>query len=42
MGEVYNSFKLGNVDIVNTSKENYTEYVGTMGYKKKRIQRKKL
>lgn len=35
MGEVYNSFKLGNVDIVNTSKENYTEYVGTMGYNKK-------
>ena len=35
MGEIYNSFKLGNIDIVNTSIKNYTDYVGTMGYNKK-------
>ncbi len=35
MGEIYNSFKLGNIDIINTSVANYSEYVGTMGYNKK-------
>ena len=35
MGEIYNSFKLGNIDIINTSLRNYTDYVGTMGYNKK-------
>lgn len=35
MGEIYNSFKLGNIDIINTLSSNYTEYVGTMGYNKK-------
>ena len=35
MGEIYNSFKLGNIDIINTSTINYSEYIGTMGYNKK-------
>ena len=32
MGEVYNAFKLGYVDIINTSNLNYKEYVGKIGY----------
>ena len=32
VGELYNAFKLGNIDIVNTSNRNYTEYIGTIGY----------
>lgn len=35
MGEIYNSFKLGNIDIINTSNIKYSEHVGTMGYNKK-------
>ena len=35
MGEIYNSFKLDNIDIINTSSNNYSEYIGTMGYNKK-------
>jgi len=35
IGEAFNSFKLGNVDIVNTYKTNYTDYVGTIGYNKR-------
>lgn len=35
MGEIYNSFKLGNIDIVNTFSTSYTEHIGTMGYNKK-------
>ena len=35
MGEICNSFKLGNIDIINTSLSNYQDYVGTMGYNKK-------
>ncbi len=34
-GEIFNAFKLGNIDIVNTSKTNIEDYVGTMGYNKK-------
>ena len=34
MGEVYNDFKLGNLDIVTTSSNNFEEYVGTVGYNK--------
>ena len=34
-GEIFNSFKLGNVDAINTYMTNYAEYVGTMGYNKK-------
>lgn len=35
MGEVYNSFKLGNIDLVHTANLNYEEYIGSMGYQKK-------
>ena len=35
IGEMFNSFKLGNIDIINTQMTNYTDYVGTMGYNKK-------
>ena len=34
-GEIFNTFKLGNIDITNTYMPNYYEYVGTMGYNKK-------
>lgn len=32
MGDVYNNFKTGNIDMVHTSNINYQEYVGSMGY----------
>ena len=32
MGEVFNSFKLSNIELINTTNFNYQEYVGTMGY----------
>ncbi len=35
IGEMFNSFKLGNIDIINTMMPNYSDYVGTMGYNKK-------
>ncbi len=35
MGEIFNSFKLGNIDVINTYMPNYSDYVGTMGYNKK-------
>lgn len=35
MGEVYNSFRLGNIDLVHTGNVNYEEYIGSMGYQKK-------
>lgn len=35
MGEVYNSFKLGNIDLVHTANLNYEEYIGSIGYQKK-------
>lgn len=35
MGEIYNSFKLNNIDIINTASTNYTDHIGTMGYNKK-------
>lgn len=34
MGELYNSFKLGNVDIFTTSNLNLEQYIGTIGYAK--------
>ena len=33
MGEVYNAFKLGNLDLITTQSLNYEEYIGTIGYK---------
>lgn len=35
MGEIFNSFKLGNMDIINTNMQNYAEFVGTMGYNRR-------
>lgn len=35
MAEVYNAFKMGNVDFVNTSNLNYSNYIGTIGYSTK-------
>ena len=34
MGEVYNSFKLGNIDVVSTSNNQLENYIGTIGYTK--------
>ena len=32
IGEVYNSFKMGNIDVLNTSSSQYKNYIGTLGY----------
>ena len=34
IGEIYNSFKLGNIDIFTTSNLNLEQYIGTIGYSK--------
>lgn len=34
MGEAYNSFKIGNIDFINTSNPNFQEYIGTIGFNK--------
>lgn len=33
IGELYNDFRMGNLDVVNTTNTNYAEYIGTAGYK---------
>lgn len=35
MAEVYNAFKMGNVDFIGTRNLNYTDYIGTIGYSTK-------
>ena len=35
MGEVYNAFKIGNIDLFTTNTLNLEEYIGTIGYNKK-------
>lgn len=35
MGEAYNAFKIGNIDILNTQSVNIEEYIGTLGYRAK-------
>ena len=35
MGEVYNAFKIGNIDMFTTKTLNLEEYIGTIGYHKK-------
>lgn len=35
MAEVYNAFKMGNVDFVTTANLNYRDYIGTLGYSTK-------
>ena len=37
VGELYNAFKLGNVDLVSTSNVNIQDYIGTIGYSTKEI-----
>lgn len=37
VGEVYNSFKLGNIDILTTANINLEQYIGTIGYAKREI-----
>lgn len=32
IGEVYNSFKLGNTDVISTENENLKQYIGEIGY----------
>ncbi|MBQ9298311.1 MAG: hypothetical protein IJ223_04705 [Clostridia bacterium] len=34
-GELYNAFKIGNVDMLVTENDNYAEYVGTIGFETK-------
>lgn len=34
MGEAFNSFKIGNIDLINTSNANFGEYIGTIGFNK--------
>lgn len=33
-GEAYNGFKIGNLDLLNTSNPNFEEYIGTIGFNK--------
>ena len=35
MGEVYNAFKIGNIDLLTTRTLNVEDYIGTIGYQKK-------
>ena len=37
IGELYNSFKIGNLDLIGTSNDNLQEYIGTIGYSSKEI-----
>lgn len=37
IGELYNSFKLGNIDLISTTNMNVHEYIGTIGYNQKEI-----
>ncbi len=34
MGEAYNNFKMGNIDVLDTSNPNFQEYIGTIGFEK--------
>ena len=37
IGELYNAFRLGNIDMVSTNNNNIQEYIGTIGYSTKEI-----
>lgn len=37
IGELYNSFKIGNIDMISTSNPNLQEYIGTIGYSKREM-----
>lgn len=37
VGELYNSFKIGNIDLISTTNDNVQEYIGSIGYSSKEI-----
>ena len=37
IGELYNSFKIGNIDLIATANDNLQEYIGTIGYSSKEL-----
>ncbi len=37
VGELYNSFKIGNIDLISTANDNLQEYIGTIGYSSKEL-----
>ena len=37
MGEAYNNFKMGNIDLLDTSNPNFQDYIGTIDLKKQNI-----
>lgn len=37
IGELYNSFKIGNIDLISTTNNNLQEYIGSIGYSSKEI-----
>lgn len=37
IGELYNSFKIGNIDLIATTNENLQQYIGTIGYSSKEL-----
>lgn len=37
VGELYNSFKIGNIDLISTTNDNLQEYIGTIGYSSKEM-----
>ncbi len=41
VGELYNSFKLGNLDLISTENDNLTNYIGTIGYSSKEMKDRK-
>lgn len=41
VGELYNSFKTGNIDLISTQNSNLKEYIGTIGYQSKEMKGRK-
>ncbi len=37
IGELYNSFKIGNIDLISTTNDNLQEYIGIIGYSSKEL-----
>lgn len=37
IGELYNSFKIGNLDLISTTNDNLQEYIGSIGYSSKEM-----
>lgn len=37
IGELYNSFKIGNLDLISTNNDSVQEYIGTIGYSSKEM-----